>query len=557
MMNMVNGYILYRLLVDNKNKSVPSRRHSMMPFSGGQLAHITQTSCTSYTEPFCSPVIQHVPIRKRLSSAGQRDSTGNLINFYLVFQILNILIVYLILITDYLIKLFDICSDEDPSSTINFNPYLCRRRRMSLLQTLRYQNRLLAEMGVECRGEIGQDNDTQVSHHQSLHKNRPSDLSLHSPLEAHSSKQTSSITKLKNKTIAFFGKRSLKKNQNIKERIPSVNSLKYLRNNAAEQPIYSSIEFSAKENRRFKSPSTNDSGHGSQGRYGIDDEHTDDKINDQCQGEIKSVVVVEQANESYIETRKQIAQHNNSNLARSLSCPQLGLNLRIYHEICRRAISTHQQIMSINNIEGEDVGETFGNFMPITEESFVIDKDNNCENVAGNNTPTKSVQSSSCEASEYIVENEYVKYAVKLHRNYNPFDEQNNMSGKEYLASNCSQYQQCLQRNMNNSKKQKLKLTNGLVVGQNFYVPLDMRKKLERSHVLNENTRSQDDDMYEAEKCAKSPSTERVTYQNYKIGLDYDAELDSSSLVYSSDEDDNDNLSLLMLDHYLPGKSSE
>uniref|UniRef100_A0A0M3IX94 R3H-assoc domain-containing protein n=1 Tax=Ascaris lumbricoides TaxID=6252 RepID=A0A0M3IX94_ASCLU len=41
-------------------------------------------------------------------------------------------------------------------------------------------------------------------------------------------------------------------------------------------------------------------------------------------------------------------------LRRTISCPQLGLNLRIYHEISRRAISMRNRMHSSDTESGED-----------------------------------------------------------------------------------------------------------------------------------------------------------------------------------------------------------
>ncbi|VDP23920.1 unnamed protein product, partial [Onchocerca flexuosa] len=116
MTSMINGYILYRLMVDKNNKTTRPRRHTLMPISTRQKSFTSQRTRNSLTEPFCVPVIQHVPIKQRLSSIGHDSSSGETYN------------------------------DLDPALVLSSNPYpYRRRRRMSLLQTLRHQNRLLAD----------------------------------------------------------------------------------------------------------------------------------------------------------------------------------------------------------------------------------------------------------------------------------------------------------------------------------------------------------------------------------------------------------------------------
>ncbi|VBB33601.1 unnamed protein product [Acanthocheilonema viteae] len=500
MTNVINGYILYRLMVDRNNKSTDSRRHSLMPISEGQKSYVSQSPHKSLFEPFSLPVVQHIPIRQRLSSTGHDSLSA------------------------------DICSDLDQSLVVSSNPYFYRRRRMSLLQTLRYQNRLLADSGVECRSQQSDRGSETAKGHRS---------SFSSPFSSSvtkDSKGSSSIMKLRNKTFAFFGKRSSKRSQTIDDQISSDDCTKYCQTNENDQPIYSSIDLNAKEIRHGKSPSTNDSGHESQGRIVTDEEYQDDKSGDCCNKQQETVAVIEQSSGIHSETRLKIALYF---VLFTLSCPQLGLNLPIYHEICRRAISNRQEFILIDDSDSEEDIEDSEAFMAIIEKSFVPDK--KFKENKNDNTPINSLKNNSCDEMECIIEKDEIQYAAKLHRNYHLLEnsqEKKNSTNEEFPFS--QQYQQ--QHLRIPKKLQHLKLCNGYLIGQE-YVSSKSERNSPTSRSSTETKKHDNED-------------ERNLSMEAFLGkeiLRYYPELDSLPSFYSDDEDD-DNLSSLMLDHYLPPK---
>ncbi|VDN81789.1 unnamed protein product [Brugia pahangi] len=511
MTNIINGYILYRLMVDRNNKSSHQRRHSLMPLSEGQKAYHSQSPRRSLFEPFCLPVIQHVPIKQRLSSVG-RDSSNA-----------------------------DICSDLDPTLVASSNPYLYRRRRMSLLQTLRYQNRLLADSGVECHSQQSDRGSEAARGHRSSYS------SPFPSLEAKDSRRSSSIIKLKNKTFAFFGKRSSKRSQTCDEQISSNGCTKYCQSNENDHPIYSSIDLSAKETRHGKSLSTNDSGHESQGRIVTDEESQDDRTGVRCSERQETVAVIEQSSGIHSEARIGVGdQHKCPNLIRSSSCPQLGLHLLICHEICHRTASNRQEFVLVDDVDSE---EDENSEMPVFENSFLTDKNRSNENVTSS-TPTKSLQSSSCEATECIIEKDEFRYAMKLHRDCSLIEngEKNNISEENSLS-------QQQERNLQFTKKlQHLRLSNGYVTEQFAYVSPRSGRNSPMFRISAEIKKQED-----KKEDKRSLSTESFFQsETGKEILDCYPEFDSFPSFYSDDEDDDDdNLSSLMLDHYLPPKYSK
>ncbi|VDO50510.1 unnamed protein product, partial [Onchocerca flexuosa] len=196
---------------------------------------------------------------------------------------------------------------------------------------------------------MSNDNDIYSSSEITTKVHRSSNSSPLSSLETKDSRKSSSIVKLKNKTFAFFGKHSSKRNQIGDKQISSNGYAKYCRNNENDQSIYTSIDLNAKEVRHGKSSSTNDSGHESQGLAVLDMEHQDDKNNRRCSKQQEIVAVIEQSSEIHSGTRTRAkGQQKSPNLIRSLSCPQLGLNLLICRrEIYRRAISNRQEFILI------------------------------------------------------------------------------------------------------------------------------------------------------------------------------------------------------------------
>ncbi|CAB3403884.1 unnamed protein product [Caenorhabditis bovis] len=114
---MMNDYIMFRLLVDDTDRH-KQKRSSLQPPTTALLGTsprasfmLPRGSIVSTNEPFCSPMVPHVPIRERLARRGTSA---------------------------------DMCDDASA-----YTCYAPRRRRMSLLQSLRQQNRALADSGLD------------------------------------------------------------------------------------------------------------------------------------------------------------------------------------------------------------------------------------------------------------------------------------------------------------------------------------------------------------------------------------------------------------------------
>ncbi|EJW80037.1 hypothetical protein WUBG_09053, partial [Wuchereria bancrofti] len=268
-------------------------------------------------------------------------------------------------------------------------------------------------------------------------------------------------------TFAFFGKRSSKRSQTCDEQISSNGCTKYCQSNENDHPIYSSIDLSAKEVRHGKSLSTNDSGHESQGRIVTDEESQDDRTGERCSERQETVAVIEQSSGIHSGTRIRVVdQHKCPNLIRSSSCPQLGLHILICHEICRRAVSNRQEFVLIDDVDSEE-NENSECSVPVFENSFLTDKNRSNENIT-NSTPTKSLQSSNCEATECVIEMDEFRYAMKLHRDCSLLEngQENNTTEENSLSQ-----QQQQERHLRFTKKlQHLRLSNGYVTGQFAYV---------------------------------------------------------------------------------------
>ncbi|TMS34246.1 hypothetical protein L596_001875 [Steinernema carpocapsae] len=191
---------MFRLLFDNQqdpreNPAALQYRHS----TAGQH------------EAFCSPVVPHVPIRQRLSQNRR-------------------------------------CNSADVHEVESFHAYGPgpRRRRMSLLQNLRYQNKQLADSGFNCHSNRT-DSDAQNDNFRAYRHDSASE----SPERHRKTTSFSSFSNIKAKTKAFFRK----ERKSSSQRAPSVDT----------DGAKSSTDCLSKDYRR-KSPSTNDSGHGSQGK---------------------------------------------------------------------------------------------------------------------------------------------------------------------------------------------------------------------------------------------------------------------------------------------------
>uniref|UniRef100_A0A1I8AD26 C2 domain-containing protein n=1 Tax=Steinernema glaseri TaxID=37863 RepID=A0A1I8AD26_9BILA len=198
-MNLVNEYIMFRLLFDNQQH----------PREGSAALRYRHSTAGTQHEAFCSPVVPHVPIRQRLSQSRR-------------------------------------CNSADVHEVESFHAYGPRRRRMSLLQNLRYQNKQLADSGFNCHSQRT-DSEPQNDHYRAYRHDSASE----SPERHRKTTSFSSFSNIKAKTKAFFRK----ERKGSSQRAPSTDT----------EGAKSSTDCLSKEYRR-KSPSTNDSGHGSQGK---------------------------------------------------------------------------------------------------------------------------------------------------------------------------------------------------------------------------------------------------------------------------------------------------
>ncbi|CAO4365053.1 unnamed protein product [Caenorhabditis nigoni] len=211
---MMNDYIMFRLLVDDSGRHKQKRNSLQPPVATGAVGAtgvgqgaggprgsflIPRKSITAENEPFCSPMVPHVPIRERLARRGTSADMS-----------------------------------DDASA---YTCYAPRRRRMSLLQTLRQQNRALADSGF--------DMHRQRTDSESTNRDTCSPTQKTSPPVTPSKKATMA-SQIKNK---IFGKK---------------------KDSGASGKVYNNGEYSQScdliNGRSRKSPSTtNDSGRGSQG----------------------------------------------------------------------------------------------------------------------------------------------------------------------------------------------------------------------------------------------------------------------------------------------------
>ncbi|CAJ0959573.1 unnamed protein product, partial [Mesorhabditis belari] len=198
---MMNDYIMFRLLMDEAEKSKQKHlqhRASLIPPAAILAQHrasITSTMDVPAAEPFCSPLVPHVPIRERLARRGTSVDVA----------------------------------DEIPGSSSYLNSFYGppRRRRMSLLQTLRQQNRQLNDSGF--------DVNRQRTESESTNRDTCSPPAKTSPPQSPSKKALASLK------AKIFGKKDKRQNAQA-------------------------IGIEDGNGRSRKSPSTtNDSGRGSQG----------------------------------------------------------------------------------------------------------------------------------------------------------------------------------------------------------------------------------------------------------------------------------------------------
>ncbi|KAJ1372266.1 hypothetical protein KIN20_034373, partial [Parelaphostrongylus tenuis] len=162
-MSLVNDYLMFRLIMEQGEQRRLQRRTSFRQQSHRDSLFTPRVSISD--EPFCSPIVPHIPIRQRLST---RRCTS-----------------------------VDIAKDVPAVGQFACQMYgQGRRRRMSLLQTLRQQNRQLNDSGLDIHRQRTDSQSTNRDAHSPPNKSPPP------PLPPSPSKKT--FASLKSK---IFGKR--------------------------------------------------------------------------------------------------------------------------------------------------------------------------------------------------------------------------------------------------------------------------------------------------------------------------------------------------------------
>ncbi|VDM37771.1 unnamed protein product [Toxocara canis] len=411
------------------------------------------------------------------------------------------------------------------------NPYLSgRRRRMSLLQTLRYQNKQLADSGFECHQSDKAERD--LASPSALLQKRYSESPPSSPVEEEAEQKlsSSSFTKLKAKTKALFAKKGEKKSHMLEQR-GDISSDVSSRCGPSEneRAIYSCIDFTAKEKAQRKSPSINDSGRGSQGRLCPDDEHPEDTAEHERERNDRreTVAVIERTPlEGFMNRISKSAQ-----LRRSISCPQLGLNLRIYHEILHRTISVRNHGNSLDSDTDEEDEDDF-------ECSARDVRQRLCERDQQIVRGTPSLRSEKSEEAEGIVEKEEVKFAERMFRNSSP------LSAADFLLEKRLRIRALLmqrQQEANATSEESLKQSN------DSGTPNSLPKQMSGPSFSTFSAES----VHAAGPADEMNNNDELTAKLEKVAL---AEADTRSTgTHASEElDEDDNASTILLDQYLP-----
>ncbi|MFH4982642.1 hypothetical protein AB6A40_009351 [Gnathostoma spinigerum] len=183
----------------------------------------------------------------------------------------------------YLIAKFSIAVDTtddiSQSPSCSANPYFNgRRRRMSLLQSLRYQNKQLADSGfiyhpsdASARESVPSQgpsrspiSEKDLQNLTRLHEFTLSKVSSTISEEQDTNTSRSSFMKLKAKTRALFARNLRRRSESTNGRRDS--GISRTIELDEDRATYASIDRMAKANGQRTSPSTNDSGRGSQGR---------------------------------------------------------------------------------------------------------------------------------------------------------------------------------------------------------------------------------------------------------------------------------------------------
>ncbi|EYC20140.1 hypothetical protein Y032_0022g468 [Ancylostoma ceylanicum] len=283
---MVNDYLMFRLLMEESELRKGQRRQSMQQLQQHRPSLlIPRSSISDGMEPFCSPIVPHIPIRQRLATRRCTIDVG----------------------------------DEPPvGGSYAGSVYGQRRRRMSLLQTLRQQNRQLNDSGLDIH--------RQRTDSESTNRDTSSPPLNKSPPPPSPSKKT--FASLKSK---LFGKRD-------KHRVDGSSSF------APSEEHSQSCDIIG---RSRKSPSTtNDSGRGSQA-------HLD---NDRVIGE--TVAIIERPNDENDEVAKPYRR------IRTSSCPDLS-SLRI---------SASPRAPLVDSESEDDAAAGERNSSPITAADCLIER---------------------------------------------------------------------------------------------------------------------------------------------------------------------------------------
>uniref|UniRef100_A0A915AEB8 C2 domain-containing protein n=1 Tax=Parascaris univalens TaxID=6257 RepID=A0A915AEB8_PARUN len=453
----ISGYFKYQQ-VATPLSGMPS------PSSNSSVLWKANSARRKRFEPFCSPIAPHVPIRQRLSN---RRCTS-----------------------------VDASNECDEFTLPASNPYLYgRRRRMSLLQTLRYQNKQLADSGFE--SQTNEKIEQDMSSPSGTLPKRCSDSPPSSPIEEEKMQKTSrsSLSKLRAKTKAFFGKKGEKELRIMEEGIISNNGSSRCCPSESERGIYSCIDFTAKARERNERRET--------------------------------MAVIE---------RPPLKAHMNelskiSQLRRTISCPQLGLNLRIYHEISRRAISMRNRKHSSDTESGEDEDDFHCSSRDVERQISETER--------STHPCPQSPRSEKSEEAVGIIEREDIKFAERMLRNSSP------LSAADFLLEKRLQMRAVVmtcQQEANTKPLTKGSTNRGIPVSSaNGQSVCNFRAPPEERNTYSMNEVNGTDDMNKDDEVAKKLETVALR------------EVDSRSMsTHASEEfEEDDNISTT-LDHYLP-----
>ncbi|VDK18345.1 unnamed protein product, partial [Anisakis simplex] len=231
---------------------------------------------------------------------------------------------------------------------------------------------------------------------------------------------------------------------------------------------------------------------------------------------------------------------------RSISCPQLGLNLRIYHEIFRRAMSMRNQENSTDPTDSEaeedDADEDELDY-PVTprtgKRSSTQQRTNNSE-VSGNPSSPKSEKS---EEAEGIVQREEIKFAERMMRNSSPLTAADYMVEKRLqmrvLGQKRQQHQQC--GLVNGDATSRTIIRSRAVAVPDHSIP----SAFPSPPTDSVHTRTPIDD--------EPNNAEDMSGRLERVALNEVDDARSTPTTHASEDfDEDDNASTILLDQYLP-----